>query len=100
MQIPVLIEPVSANSFRASSGLPLALTAEGPTAEGALATLKQMVDAKLQNGSRMVTVDIGADANPWSRVAGMYAGNPRFDEWQALMAENRRKAQEEEGISP
>ena len=37
MQIPILIEPIAGNGYRASGGEPLALTADGATHEEALA---------------------------------------------------------------
>jgi hypothetical protein len=98
MQIPVLIEPVAATGFRARSGEPLPLTAEGATREEALGKLKQLMESKLQNGCEMVALQLGAAENPWLRVAGMYADDPDFDEWKAIMEENRRKAEEEEGM--
>ena len=49
MTVPTLVEPIP-GGFRASTGGPLALTADGPTAEAALAVLKLRVDARLANG--------------------------------------------------
>jgi len=98
MQIPVLIEPVAATGFRARSGEPLPLSAEGATREEALGKLKQLMESKLQNGSEMVTLQLGAADNPWLRGAGIFANDPQFEEWKAIMEENRRKADEEEGI--
>jgi hypothetical protein len=36
MQIPVLIEPINGNGYRASGGAPLAVVVEAPTREEAL----------------------------------------------------------------
>jgi hypothetical protein len=98
MQIPVLIEPIGANNFRARCGEPLPLTVEGSTADEAAQKLKEMLHSKLQNGAALTVLEIDPTCNPWSRVAGMYANNPRYDEWQNLVAENRRKADEAEGV--
>jgi hypothetical protein len=98
MQIPVLIEPVATSGFRARSGEPLPLTVEGVTREEALNKLKQLLESKLQNGSELVTLQIGSAENPWLRGAGIFANSPLFDEWKAIMEENRRKADEEEAI--
>jgi hypothetical protein len=93
MEIPVLIEPVPGNGFRAKSGGPLALTAEGATRDEALNRLREQL-LRLPRGAEMRAVEIPA-ANPWVEFAGMFKDDPYFDEWQAAIAENRRKADEE-----
>ncbi len=47
MEIPVLIEPVGPNGFRARSGEPFGLTAEGATREEALQKLREMVQNRI-----------------------------------------------------
>src|SRR5271167_3592381 len=59
MQIPVLIEPVAANGFRARTGEPLLLTAEGATREEALDKLQQLLTNKLKDGTEMATLYVG-----------------------------------------
>ncbi len=41
MQIPVLIESIAGNGYRARGGEPLPLTADGPTREAALHNLRE-----------------------------------------------------------
>ena len=94
MQIPILIEPVENNGYRASTGEPLGLTADGPTCEVALANLRSLMQSRLQNGTRLVSLDVptAADSeNPWVKYAGMFKDDPDFDEVLEIMAENRRK---------
>lgn len=50
MTVPTLVEPIP-GGFRASTGGPLALTADGPTAAAALAALRTQVDARLTGGA-------------------------------------------------
>ena len=47
MQIPVLIEPVANNGFRASSGGPLSFAAEGATTQDAILNLLQLMNQAL-----------------------------------------------------
>ena len=57
MNIPVLLEP-TANGFRASTGAPLNLSAEAPTADLALAAVSGAVQAKLAAGAKVVEVEV------------------------------------------
>ena len=97
MEIPVLIEPVAGNGYRAKSGEPLSLAAEGTTRDEAVQKLSDLVRQRLDNGAEVTALDVPtADApNPWVEFAGMFKDDPYFDEWQAAIAENRRKADED-----
>lgn len=92
--IPVLLEP-TAGGFRASTGAPLNLTAEAPTADEALASVRAAFAARLAAGAKVVEL-----TDPWmdrlrELTSGM-ADNPMFDEWVAAMKEYRREREAEE----
>jgi len=91
MQIPVLVEPGTANGFRARSGEPFALTAEGPTAEEAVRKVREQLRALLAAGGQVIPVEIQTADNPWLKIAGMFKDEPLFDEWQEAMRERRRQ---------
>src|SRR5690349_1752922 len=91
MQIPVLVEPIEANGYRARSGEPFALIAEGTTAEEAVEKLKDLLVAHMASGSRIVPVEVPDTGHPWARFAGMYKDDPLFDEWQQAIAERRKQ---------
>jgi len=95
MDIPVLIEPVAGNGYRASSGPPLGLNAEGPTRDEALANLRRLLDQRLAGGAQVTVLSVPETANPWVEFAGMFKDDPYFDEWQQAIADNRRKADQE-----
>ena len=59
MKIPVLIEPVAGNGYRAKSGEPLPLAAEGATRDEAIQKLRDLIDRTLQNGSELHRVKSG-----------------------------------------
>ena len=94
MQIPVLIEPVASNGFRAKAGEPMPLTAEGATPEEALRNLRLALNQELKNGKQLIAVDIAAD-NPWLAMAGMYdPQDPVVQEWKKAMAAYRQEVED------
>jgi predicted RNase H-like HicB family nuclease len=98
MQIPILIEPVAGNGYRARGCEPFGLTADGATREEALHKLEEQLRARLKTGAQIVSLEIAEQDNPWRQFAGMFEGDPLFDEWQAAIAENRRKADEDPDV--
>ncbi len=98
MQIPVLIEPVGTNGYRARGGEPFGVSVEGATQDEALAKLRETIASKMSAGARIVSLEIPATDNPWLRMAGMFdKHDPVVNEWLEIMQENRRKDDEEEG---
>lgn len=91
MQIPILIEPIAGNGYRAQGGEPLALTAEGATQEEALAKLKEMLQARLSRGAVVVPLDLPAQTHPLAEFAGMFKDDPLIKEWKKSMKAYRRK---------
>jgi hypothetical protein len=98
VEIPVLIEAVQGNGYRASTGQPLALVGEGATREEALAKLRQALQARLAAGSQIVSLQVPGSEHPLAQYAGMYKDDPLFEEWQEAIAEHRRRADEELGL--
>ena len=96
MDIPVLIEKVGTNGFRAKTGEPLALMSEGATREEALQKLATLVQNRIFAGAEMTTLNVGE--HPLARFAGMFKDNPLMEEWQQAMEEHRQKADQEEGL--
>src|SRR5437868_4436360 len=95
MQIAVLLEKVAGKGYRARGGEPFALTAEGATREQALAKLRELIADKLRAGAEVVALEIPA-VHPALRTAGRLDPNdPMVQEWLEIMAENRRKADED-----
>jgi hypothetical protein len=92
MDIPVLIEPLGPDKFRATV---FHLSAEGATLEEAKQRVKDKLDAILSNGGRVWTVRVPVpDQEPEFPMpsAGVLKDNPLFNEWLEAMAENRRTA--------
>jgi hypothetical protein len=91
VQIPVLIERIAGNGYRARGGEPLALTAEGPTREAALAKLKQQVQDQLRRGGEVVPLELSPAPHPLAEFAGMFKDDPDFKEVLHAISQNRRK---------
>src|SRR3954454_20442819 len=95
MQISVLVEPVPGNGYRAQGGEPFGFSAEGATREEAIAKIRQLCQARLSGGAEVVTVEVGAPPHPWLPFAGMFKDDPDFQEVVEIMAENRRKTDDD-----
>lgn len=91
MEIPVFIEPVANNGYRASSGAVPGLSVDGPTPDDALHQFESLLASRVASGARLVSVPVPGVDNPWLRVAGIYENDPLFDEWQHEIAERRRQ---------
>src|SRR6266851_4778870 len=98
MQMSVLVEPVKGNGYRARGAEPFAVCAEGETREEALAKLKALVEARLRDGAEIVTVQVGHEPNPWLEFGGMFKDDPDFKEVVEIIAENRRKMDEDPNV--
>jgi hypothetical protein len=92
MQIPVLVEPIE-NGFRARTGEPLGLVAEGSTEEEAVQRLRQLVRDRLAAGVRLVPLDVGPDEHPWMKFAGTLKDDPMLEDWKRAMAEYRQEVE-------
>jgi hypothetical protein len=100
MKIPVLVEPIADDGFRATCGPPFGVSAEGTTRDEALARLREEIDRRMAEGAYVVPLEITTtEEKPWIWGIGMFRDNPLFDEWQAAIEEYRRKVDEEEETS-
>jgi hypothetical protein len=91
MKIPVLIEPIANDGFRATGGPPFEVTAQGSTRAEALARLRDAIGLRMAEGSVLVPLEVDTtEENPWDAVAGIFRDEPLFDQWQEAIAEYRR----------
>ena len=99
MQIPVLVEPVTNNCYRATCGPPLAMSTEGATRDEAVDKLMLLLRDRLSNGVEIVAAEVPARVveNPWVKYAGMFKDDPMFAEVLEIMKANRRKDDEDPG---
>jgi len=96
MNIPVLIEPIANNGFRATGGLPFEITVEGATRDEALGRLRAEIDKRMACGAIVVPLEITpTEDHPWVQGAGMFRDNPLFDQWQEAISEYRRQVDQD-----
>lgn len=93
MHIPVLVERIKGNGYRARGAEPLAISARGATREEALSKLRAKIEARLKKGAELVNLDIAG--HPWLEFAGMFQDDPMMDEWVQSMAEHRKQVDDD-----
>ena len=93
MDLQILVERVSETLYRASA---LMLSAEGGTEEEAIAGLKRQFMDKLAAGAKVVTIPMTTPHPSLRFVSRRKLDDPLVQEYLAILAENRRKADEEE----
>jgi predicted RNase H-like HicB family nuclease len=98
MQIPIVIEPVPGNGYRARGVDPLGLSAEGATRDEALRRLEEQLQAKLRQGATLAALDVPASNHPLAEFAGMFKDDPDFEEVCEIIKENRRKMDADDTI--
>src|SRR5271168_4884090 len=86
MQIPVLVERVKCNGYRARGTEPFAVSARGSTREEALAKLRAKIQTRLKNGTEIVGLEVGQEPHPLAEFAGMFKDDPLFDDWRKAIA--------------
>ena len=97
MNIPVLLEP-TATGFRASTGAPLNLTAEAPTADEALKSLRIQIAVKYVSGGRIVSLTI-PEPDPLIELSAEMAKKPLLDELIAATKDCRREQEAAEAAA-
>ena len=92
MKIPILIERVNGNGYRSRGGEPFDLNAQGATREEVLAKLRDQLEARLREGSEVVSLEVTVEPHPLAEFAGMFKDDPLFESWQKSIAKYRREA--------
>jgi len=92
MEIPVLIEPVAGNGFRATA---FSLVVEGPTVEETIQKLRALMAERLAAGAQVVQVPVDVSP-PWKQFAGTWEpDDPLIEEWKKAVEEYRRQVDED-----
>lgn len=97
MHIPVVVEQVNAVGYRARSGEPLAMSADGPTADKAVENLQRLLTAQVAAGSRLVSVEVPT-AHSWAPWAGMFKDDPWFEACRQAITDRRKEIDEDPSI--
>ena len=82
MQIPILIEPLEGDRFRAKAGAPFELSVEAATKDEAVRLLRERIGEQLASGAEIRVVSVPAPADPpITRVWGVAKDYPYWDEF-------------------
>ena len=95
MEIPILIEPVTNNGYRASVGSPFNLETDAPTRDEAVGKLQQLVQRRIQARAEVSTLVIPTAKHPLAPFTGMLKDDPLLEEWKEAMREYREQAESE-----
>ncbi|HYV37444.1 MAG TPA: hypothetical protein VE988_17190 [Gemmataceae bacterium] len=95
MQIPILVERLKDNGYRVRGKDPFAVSAKGATREEALAKLSAKIQTRLKNGTEIVGLEVGPQPHPLAEFAGMFKDDQDFEDVLKIMAENRKKMDED-----
>jgi hypothetical protein len=98
VQIPVLVERLNKDGYRAWGKEPFAVSARGATRDEALAKLRAKIQKRLKNGTEIVGLEVGQSRHPLEEFAGMYKDDPDFADVLKIMEEKRRAMDEEHRI--
>jgi len=74
MKIPVLIEPVKDNGFRASGLGPDDVVGEGRTDSEALLNLRKAIESRIRAGTKLTYLEVATAGAPLEPAAGVFAG--------------------------
>lgn len=96
MKIPILVEATADHRYRATGAEPFAGTVEADTPGEALEQMQRSIEDRVSRGARIAALELPDDANPWLQGAGMFRGDPLYDDWQQAVSDYRREANETE----
>jgi predicted RNase H-like HicB family nuclease len=100
MRIPVFIEPVKDNGFRARGLNPDDVVGEGKTDTEALLNLRKAIENRIRAGAKLTYLEVAAEVASLEPTAGIFQPNdPLVQEWKEIMAENRRLEDEAPDVS-
>ena len=92
MEIPVLLEAMKDNGYRATALAPAPLVAKAATREEVLEQVRNLVQQRYANAELVqLRVPLPGEAHPWKGVAGMWKDQPDAAEFEQNLLEYRRQ---------
>jgi hypothetical protein len=92
MLIPVLIERVPGDGFRAKGGEPLPISAEGATRSEAVARL---IVERLSPDAELISLELEPREHPIGPVPGWSEDDALLDEWQEAVEAYRHQVEDD-----
>lgn len=92
MNIPVSVEKVAGNGYRAAALADDRFSVEAATREEAIDRVRCLVQDRLASGELLnLEISEGPATDPWLKFAGRWKDDPRFDEFVEAMKEYRKQ---------
>jgi hypothetical protein len=92
MQIPVLLEMLSANGYRATSLTPTKISAEASSRDEALQQVSRLVQEQFAHAEIIqLNVPLPGESHPWQSLAGTWKNHPDGKEFEHNLREYRRQ---------
>jgi hypothetical protein len=92
MEIPILLEALPANGYRATSLTPTRLSAEAPSREEALQQVGRLVREQLAHAEIVqLNVPVSGERHPWGPLGGTWSSHPDALEFEQYLREYRRQ---------
>ena len=92
MDIPILLEPLPADGYRATSLLPTRLSVEAASREEALRQVTRLVHEQLAHSEVVhLNVPLAGESHPWRSLAGTWKDHPDIDEFDQHLSDYRRQ---------
>jgi predicted RNase H-like HicB family nuclease len=98
VEIHVLLEPLPDGGFRARSGEPLDLAAQGDTPDAALSNLRALIDTRIASGTLITAIEIPDSELGPHPGAGIYRDEPLFDRWRAEIEAYRQEIEDDPNV--
>jgi hypothetical protein len=92
MDIPVLLEALPANGYRATSLTPTRVSAEAPSREEALEQVSRLLREQFAHAEVVhVSMDLSGENHPWHSLAGSWKDHPDAAEFDEHLRSYRRQ---------
>ncbi len=99
MRIPIVIETLPNNRFRAKSTAEFPLVVEANTPEESLRIWRERYASVLPSDAELVAVEPSVcDAHPFAKFIGTQKNDRLVELWRDGLAEYRRERDDEDGI--
>ena len=90
MQIPILIEPIDGERWRATAGGPFNLTADGASRQEAVQNLERLVAMRFEAGAAVLAMNVPPTSPVVPARGPMKYDDPDYDAWLKNTAAKRK----------
>lgn len=99
MQIPILVEALGQDQYRAEAPAPFSVAAEGKSSAEAVQNLRSRIEQEFSNGRQVILLDVAIpNEPPWTKYIGHLKDDPLFDQWQIAIRDYRKQRDVDDGI--